>query len=103
MGIAFDQIMRSLQHEFPGKLVGLGELGYWGDRTAKAWWAYDERDRGLGRRRVATQYYAAALGYEYSIGGGFWWYFYTGMVKHKDDELKAAITAVTRGVTSSTR
>lgn len=102
LGLGFDQVMGALQQEFPGKLIGLGELGYWGDGTAKAWWALDERNRELGRRRVAAQYYAAALGYEYSVGGGFWWYLYTDMVKNRDNDLKAAITTVTKGLTPST-
>jgi hypothetical protein len=103
MGIAFDQVMRTLQHEFPGKLIGLGELGYWGDGTPKAWWAYDERDRDVGRRRVAAQYYSAALGYERSIGGSFWWYFYKDVVKKRDVELREAITNITKALNAGIR
>jgi hypothetical protein len=103
MGIAFDQVMRTLQYEFPGKYIGLGELGYWGDGTPKAWWAYDERDRDVGRRRVAAQYYSAALGYERSIGGSFWWYFYKDVVKKKDVDLREAITNITKALNAGTR
>lgn len=94
MGIAFDQVMRMLQYEFPSKYIGLGELGYWGDGTPKAWWAYDERDRDVGRRRVAAQYYSTALGYERSIGGSFWWYFYKDVVKKRDVDLREVIGVV---------
>ena len=103
MGIAFDQVMRTLQREFSGKYIGLGELGYWGDKTAEAWWAYDEHNRELGRRKVAAQYYSAALGYESSVGGGFWWYFYTDVIKKKETDLKSEITAITRSISSGTR
>ncbi|NUW45393.1 hypothetical protein [Nonomuraea rhodomycinica] len=75
MGLAFDQVMRALQAEFPDQKVAVGELDYWSDDTTKAFWAFDESDPLAGRRAVAAHYYAASLGYPRSVGGAFWWYF----------------------------
>jgi hypothetical protein len=76
MGLAFDQVMNTLHAEFPTQRLGIGELGYWSPDTSQAWWAISPNDpTGATRRAVATQYYSAALGYPFSVGGGFWWYF----------------------------
>ncbi|MBG0823903.1 hypothetical protein HS048_24595 [Planomonospora sp. ID91781] len=75
LGLAFDQVMNALHAEFPEQKVALGELGYWSADTTKAYWAFDAADTAAARRALAGHYYAAALGYEWSLGGGFWWYF----------------------------
>ncbi|WP_433512122.1 hypothetical protein ACQP2T_51530 [Nonomuraea sp. CA-143628] len=75
MGLAFDQVMRTLQTEFPNQRIAVGELDYWSADTTKAYWAFDKSDTLAGRRAVAAHYYAASLGYPRSVGGAFWWYF----------------------------
>ncbi|GAA3168129.1 hypothetical protein GCM10010466_68170 [Planomonospora alba] len=75
LGLAFDQVMTALHAEFPGLRIALGELGYWSEDTTRAYWAFDPGDPAAARRALAAHYYAAALGYEWSVGGGFWWYF----------------------------
>ena len=77
MGLAFDEAFHTLAAEFPDQRIGLGELDYWSVDTSRVWWAFDEGDSKAGRRELAAHYYAAALGYPRSVGGGFWWYFPT--------------------------
>jgi hypothetical protein len=77
MGLAFDQVMNTLHTEFPGKQIGIGELGYW-IPDQQYWWAFSQSDpNGAGRRGAAAQYYSASLAYPASIGGGFWWNYVT--------------------------
>jgi hypothetical protein len=75
MGLAFDPVMRTLRAEFPDQRIGLGELDYWSSDTSRVWWAFARDDTLAGRRALAAHYYASALGYPRSVGGGFWWYF----------------------------
>ncbi|MEO5962286.1 MAG: NEW3 domain-containing protein [Thermomonas sp.] len=76
MGLAMDQVFKALNTEFPQQKIVFGELDYWLPDTSKAWWAFDKADpTGAGRRQLAAQYYAASLGYGFSLGGGFWWNF----------------------------
>jgi hypothetical protein len=96
MGLAFDRVMRELRAEFPGKQIGLGELGYWNKDTSKAWWAYDT-NVDKARKRIAEQYYPASLGYEKSIGGVFWWYFKQEMADH-DTPLRSVVVNLTNGI-----
>jgi len=72
MGVAFDQVMRTLCAEFPTQKIGLGELGYW-ISGQQFWWAYNQTDTLAAKRAVAEQYYNAAFDYPGSIGGVFWW------------------------------
>lgn len=76
MGVAFDQVMRTLRAEFPTQKIGLGELGYWiaGQRF---WWAYNETDVAAAKVAISSQYHGAAFDYAGSIGGVFWWEFIT--------------------------
>jgi len=75
MGLAFDQIMTEMQNEFPGKLIGFGELGFW-EKNQSFWWAFSQTDPGVtGRHEAERQFYNALLGYNNSITGGFWWYY----------------------------
>jgi hypothetical protein len=72
MGVAFDQVMKTLRAEFPTQKIGLGELGYW-IAGQQFWWAYNQTDTLAAKRMVAEQYYNAAFDYPGSIGGVFWW------------------------------
>jgi hypothetical protein len=72
MGVAFDQVMKTLRAEFPMQKIGLGELGYW-IAGQQFWWAYNQTDTLAAKRMVAEQYYNAAFDYPGSIGGVFWW------------------------------
>ena len=76
MGVAFDQVMKTLRAEFPTQKIGLGELGYWiaGQRF---WWAYNETDPAAAKLAISSQYHGAAFDYAGSIGGVFWWEFIT--------------------------
>jgi hypothetical protein len=75
MGLAFDQVMRQLQQEFPHQQIGLGELGYWESSTTKAWWAMDQTNIRNARRLIVDQYYKGSLAFPTSVGGAFWWCF----------------------------
>jgi len=72
MGVAFDQVMKTLRAEFPTQKIGLGELGYW-IPGQQFWWAYNQTDTLAAKRAVAEQYYNASFDYPGSIGGVFWW------------------------------
>lgn len=74
LGVAFDQVMKTLRAEFPTQKIGLGELGYW-IPGQQFWWAYNQTDSLAAKRAVAKQYYNAVLDYPGSIGGVFWWTF----------------------------
>jgi hypothetical protein len=74
-GMFYDQLMETTRAAFPGKKIGLGEVGY-GEPGEQLWWCYDESDpAGEGRRAVVAQYYPAMFDFTGSIGGGFWWNF----------------------------
>ncbi len=76
MGLAMDQVFNALHAEFPAQKIMFGELDYWLPDTSRAWWAFNATDpTGAGRQGLAGQYYAAALGYGFSLGGGYWWNF----------------------------
>jgi hypothetical protein len=76
LGLAFDQVMETLHAEFPQQRLGLGELDYWSADTSRNWWYVKNTEAvTTARRGVAYQYYAASLGYPFSVGGVFWWYF----------------------------
>jgi hypothetical protein len=94
LGLGLDSVMRALAAEFPDQRIGLGELGYRGPDTSRAWWAFDRRHPAAARRAVAAQYYRAALSHPASVGGGFWWYFAEDMPH--DAGLRAALADVAR-------
>ena len=74
-GMFYDQLMETTRAAFPGKKIGLGEVGY-GEPGEQLWWCYDEADpAGAARRAVVAQYYPAMFDFTGSIGGGFWWNF----------------------------
>jgi hypothetical protein len=76
MGLAMDQVFNALHAEFPKQKIAFGELDYWLPDTSQAWWAFDAGSpTTTARQDVARQYYAAGLGYSFSLGGGYWWDF----------------------------
>lgn len=79
LGLGFDEVMTQLRTEFTGKTIGIGELGYW-IQGQRYWWAYSNIASSSAPtvadlQPVADQYYRASLGYQGSVGGGFWWNF----------------------------
>ena len=75
VGMFYDQLMETTRAAFPGKKIGLGEVGY-GATGEQLWWCYDEADpAGAARRAVVAQYYPAMFDFAGSTGGGFWWNF----------------------------
>lgn len=102
LGVAMDQVFQALHAEFPAQRIVFGELDYWlaGD-TAQTWWAFDPLDIRKARSALASHYYAAALGYGYSLGGGYWWNF-SGHRADGDPSLDA-IEAVVRAATTPAR
>ena len=97
MGLAFDQIMRALQTEFPNQKIGLGELDYWLADASQAWWAFSQTDpTTTARQAVAHQYYAAALGYSPSVCDGFWWDFVVSMPA--DPQLANSVRQVVKAM-----
>lgn len=75
VGMFHDQLMETTRAAFPGKKIGLGEVGY-GATGEQLWWCYDEADPAVAARRaVVAQYYPAMFDFAGSTGGGFWWNF----------------------------
>lgn len=97
IGLAFDRVIRALHDALSGSLVGVGELGYWGQRTARAWWYGDRSNPTEGRRIVLDQLYRASLGYSWSVGGVFWWYFAEDMPA--DPELADELSTIRDDIT----
>lgn len=91
MGMAFDQVMKTLRAEFPNSKIGLGELGYWiaGQRF---WWAYNETDISAAKLAISQIYHGAAFDYAGSIGGVFWWEFITDFKSNA--AMQASVTKV---------
>lgn len=76
MGLAFDRVLTTLHARFPGQRLLISELGYWSADLGHTWWwgsRTDPEDRG--RVAVASLYQSAILGYPYSGGGTYWWYY----------------------------
>jgi hypothetical protein len=92
LGLAYDRILRALHDALPGSTVGIGELGYWGRGTSRAWWYGAEGNSNAGRRIVLDQLYRASLGYSWSVGGVFWWYFAEDMPA--DPELAGELSTI---------
>lgn len=92
LGLAYDRVIRALHDVLLGSRVGIGELGYWGQRTSRAWWYGARRSATAGRRIVLDQLYRASLGYSWSVGGVFWWYFAEDMPA--DPELAGALSQI---------
>jgi hypothetical protein len=73
MGEPFDRVVAALHAEFPRQRVMITELDY--DRGAGWWWGSRDSIVPQGRDAVARLYQSAIMGYPYSGGGTFWWYF----------------------------
>jgi len=65
MGEAFDRVVTALHDAFPRQRIMITELDY----GRGPGWGWTSRDA------VAATYQSAILGYPYSGGGTFWWYF----------------------------
>lgn len=91
MGVAFDRVLTTLRTTFnrPGQRIMITELGYWPEHEtdpvcqyghiwrvgAVTWGADRKAARDEARGEVARLYQAAVLGYPYSGGGTYWWYY----------------------------
>jgi len=80
LGIAHDEVFERLHAIFPSAQVAMGELGYWSQGTSKYWWWRDtERPQTTVRSALARHMYLANLGFDYAVGGVFWWFYYQEM------------------------
>jgi hypothetical protein len=100
MGYAFDRVMTTLRAYFPipSQRIMITELGYWPEHRTDPVCQYGHLWRmgavpGVGdgdpgrdamRGEVAQFYQAAVLGYPYSGGGTYWWYY----LQEKGSETK---------------
>jgi hypothetical protein len=97
LGAAFDRVFQTLHRRFPRQRLGVTELGYWSADLAHTWWWGSQSDpTGAGRSAVAMLYARAVLGYPYSSGGTYWWYFLTEA--GTETRLYQAFAAVQREV-----
>ncbi|MGZ5297131.1 MAG: hypothetical protein ACXWYT_09445, partial [Actinomycetota bacterium] len=101
LGLAYDRILRALHDALHGSTLGIGELGYWGPGTSRAWWYGARRDPVVGRRIVLDQMYRASLGYSWSVGGVFWWYFAEDMPA--DPELAGELSKIRDDIANGQR
>jgi hypothetical protein len=76
LGSTFDRVFTTLHATFPRQRLAITELGYWSADLGHTWWWGSHDDPlGKGRGAVADLYARAVLGYSYSAGGTYWWYF----------------------------
>jgi hypothetical protein len=91
MGIAFDRVIETLRDFFPDphQRIMITELGYWPERSSESICEYGhiwrlggipkvadrDADRDRMRGEVAQFYQAATMGYPYTGGGPYWWYY----------------------------
>ena len=73
MGEPFDRVVAALHAAFPQQRIMITELDY--DRGPGWWWGSLASIVPHGRDAVAALYQSAIMGYPYSGGGTFWWYF----------------------------
>jgi hypothetical protein len=73
MGEPFDRVVRLLHAAFPQQRIMITELDY--DHGKGWWWGSPDSIVPQGRDAVARTYQSAIMGYRYSGGGTFWWYF----------------------------
>ena len=73
MGEPFDRVVAALHAAFPKQRIMITELDY--DRGPGWWWGSPDSIVPRGRDAVAALYQSAIMGYPYSGGGTFWWYF----------------------------
>ena len=80
LGLAHEEVFERIHALFPGKAVVMGELGYWSPGTSKYWWwRGQQRPETTVRRALAEHMYLANLGFDYGLGGNFWWFYYGEM------------------------
>ena len=80
LGIAHDEVYERLHALFPTQKVAMGELGYWEPRTTRAWWWRRQARPDTSVRRELLRYmHVANLGFDYGVGGVFWWFYYGEM------------------------
>lgn len=77
LGAAFDRVFRTLHRRLPAQHLLVSELGYGSPDLDRTWWWGSPSDVDAGQAAVADLYSRAALGYPYSRGGPYWWYFLT--------------------------
>lgn len=91
MGVSFDRVVTTLRSYFnlPGQRIMITELGYWPEPQTDPVCQYGhiwrlgavpsvadgDPHRDEMRGEVAQFYQAAVLGYPYSGGGPYWWYY----------------------------
>lgn len=93
LGVAFDQLMRRMQSEFPSQQIGMGELGYW--ITGQQYWWIGNTNVTAAKDCILDQNYRAALGYAGANGGCFWWNFASGAPDYDfDATMTNAITTL---------
>jgi hypothetical protein len=73
MGEPFDRVITLLRAVFPQRRIMITELDY--DHGRGWWWGSPDSIAPQGRDAVARTYQSAIMGYPYSGGGTFWWYF----------------------------
>ena len=76
MGAAFDRVVATLHAAAPGRRVLVTELDYWSPDLDHTWtWGPANDPAGAGRLQLARFYQSAIMGYPYSGGGAYWWYY----------------------------
>lgn len=103
LGLSFHRVFTTLksEHLLSHQRAMITELGYW-PREAEPdyehlwWWKYpSDRDRKQATTDVAKLYQSAALGYPFSGGGSFWWYYLQEAVPdHLNNNLWKTLSSV---------
>lgn len=76
MGLATARVFKTLHARFPAQRLLISELGYWSpDLGHTWWWGSRSHPKERGRVAVASLYQSAILGYPFSGGGTYWWYY----------------------------
>ncbi len=100
LGLAFDQVVGRLLAMYPDQQFIISETDYWATDTTNVWWWRSQEAPGTTvRRQFLRQMYRAALGYDRSLSGVFWWNYCTEMDPGGDlwNALRALIECVHNG------
>ena len=89
MGEPFDRVVSALHAAFPQQRIMITELDY---DAGRGWWWGSQDSIARGRVAVAAAYQSAIMGYAYSGGGTFWWYFVEEVMP--DDALYRTLKGV---------
>ncbi len=85
LGMAFDEVFQMLHKYFPEKKIMIGEMDYWYVEGEDIWWWHSNTEPvSTVRKKFCKQMYASALGYPFSLLGGFWWYYNLEMYPPND-------------------